>query len=168
MLGKFGSSAAESALLKRYASWSERWAGRETQLDKMFADGLNADSYQLNLGLNLTQALATGRAWLSDKAALERLAQQTKVRRVRQQLESYEKLWEDEPLTILIDASQSRFYARVVQYESHSFDALKEKLAQFPSGTRFTLTITTTDPSAGETEVELRKFLISHGLSVAD
>jgi hypothetical protein len=167
MLGKFGSPAAESALLKRYALWSEQWAGRETQLDKIFSDGLNADNYQLALGLNLTQALGTGMAWLSDKTALQRLAQQTKVRRVRQQLEGYIKLWEDEPVTIFIDSSSSGFHARVVQYEFHSIDALKEKLAQFTPGTRFALTISTTESSAGDTAAELRNFLISHGMSVA-
>ena len=167
LLGKFGSPAAESALLKRYTSWSEQWAGREAQLDKLFADGLNSDNYQLTLGLNLTQALASGRGWLSDKAALQSLAQQTKVRRVRQQLESYVKLWDSESLTISIDSSSSDFHARVVQYELHSIDALKEKLAQFASGTSFTLTISTADSSAGETAAELRKFLISHGMSVA-
>ena len=167
MLGKVGSPAAESALVKRYASWSEQWTGRETQLDRIFADRLNDDVYQLGLGLNLAQALGTGRAWLSDKAALQRLAQQTKVRRVRQQLEGYIKLWEDEPLTILIDSSSFGFHARVAQYEFQSVDDLKEKLAQFASGTRFALTISATESSASETAAELRNFLISHSMPVA-
>lgn len=168
MLGRFGSPAAESALLKRYASWSEQWAGREAQLDRIFSDGLSAETYQLGLGLNLAQALGMGKAWLSDKAALQTLAQQTKVRRVRQQFESYIKLWEDEPLTISIDVSSSRFYARVVQYEFQSLDDLKEKLTQFPSGTKFVLTSAPTQSSSSETEAELRNFLISHGMSVSD
>jgi hypothetical protein len=159
LLGRFGSPAVESALLKRYASWSEQWAGRETQLDKTFADAVNDDFYQLALGLNLTRALGTGKTWLTDKAALQGLAQQTKVRQVRQQLEGYVKLWEDESLIISIESSSFGFHARVVQYEFHSVDALKEKLAQFPSGTRFT--ILTTESSA-----ELRNFLITHGMSV--
>lgn len=167
MLGEFGSPAAESALLKRYASWSEQWTGREPQLDRIFSDGLNDDSYQLNLGLNLTRALGAGKAWLTDKAALQRLAQQTKVRRVRQQLEGYVKLWEDEPLTIRIDSSSFGFHAHVVQYEFQSVAALKEKLAQFASGTRFAITISTTGSSASETAAELRSFLITHGMSVA-
>jgi hypothetical protein len=166
LLGKFGSPAAESALLKRYASWSQQWTDRETRLDKTFADRLDDDFYQLGLGLNLTLALGTGRSWLSDKAALQRLAQQTKVRRVRQQLEGYIKLWEEEPLTIFIDSSSFGFHARVVQYEFQSIDALKEKLAQFASGTKFAITITTTESSASETAAELRNFLISHGRSV--
>jgi len=167
MLGKFGSPAAEPALLERYQSWSEQWTGRETELDRTFADKLNDNAYQLGLGQNLAQALATGRMWLSDKAALQRLAQQTKVRGVRQQLEGYVKLWDDEPLTISIDPSSFGFHGRVVQYEFQSIDPLKKKLAQFPSGTRFALTISTTESSASETAAELRNFLVTHGMSVA-
>jgi hypothetical protein len=168
MLGKFGSPAAESALLRRYARWSEQWAGREAQLDRIFSDGLSAETYQLGLGLNLTQALAMGKSWLTDKTALQGLAQQTTVRRVRQQLEDDIKLWQEDPLTISIDLSSSRFYARVAQYEFQSMDALKEKLAQFPSGTKFALTISASESSKSETEAELRNFLINHGMSVSD
>ncbi len=168
MLGRFGSPAAESALLKRYASWCEQWAGHEAQLDQMFADGLNDNTYQLGLGQILTQALATGQSWLTDKAALQRLAQQTKVQRVRQQLEDYVKRWEDERLSIFVDASYSRFYASVGQYQYQSMDALKEKLVQFPPGTKFGITLPTVEPTANETAAaEVRSFLTSHGMSVA-
>jgi hypothetical protein len=72
MLGNFGSPAAESALRQRYASWSAQWVGRESELDITIAEGLNEKVYQLGLGLNLMQALATGKAWLSDQTDLQR------------------------------------------------------------------------------------------------
>jgi hypothetical protein len=164
MLGKFGSPAAESALRERYASWTEEWTGRENELDKSFAAELDKNVYQIGLGLNLMQALATGKAWLADKAALQRLAQQTKVRRVRHQLDGYVKTWEQEPHTIFIDSSRFGFHARVAQYEFQSVGALKEKLTQFPTGTTFSLVISPTDSSAGQTAVELRKLLTTHGI----
>lgn len=166
MLGEFGSPAAEGALRKRYTSWCEQWAGREAQLDKVFADGFNADNDQLNLGLILTQALAGSHAWLLDKAELQGLAEQTKVRRVRQQLESYLKLWEDEPIPIYVELPGNRLYARVAQYQCVSLDELKEKIAQFPAGTKFALAIVPSESAASDTAAELRQFLISHGMSV--
>ncbi|HZI48265.1 MAG TPA: HEAT repeat domain-containing protein [Pyrinomonadaceae bacterium] len=167
LLGKFGSPAAQPALLKRYESWSEQWTGRERELERIFADGLNAQTtYQLTLGLNLARALASGSSWLTDGAELQNLARETKVRRVRQELETYIKLWQGEPVPILIDSSATDFHARVVQYEFQSLDALKEKLAHFPSGTRFTVETSTTESSASETVAELRKFLLSHGMTV--
>src|SRR6266496_1206108 len=170
MLGNFGSPAAESALWQRYASWSAQWAGREPELDITFAEGLNEKVYQLGLGLNLMRALATGKAWLSDKTELQRLSQMTKVRRIQQQLDSYLKIWEDQPLTIFLDdgSSWARFHARVAQYEFHSKDALEQKLTQFPSGTKFLLSISPVEsPANDQTLTELRTFLSSHGMSLA-
>jgi len=171
MLGKFGSPAAESALWQRYASWSARWVGRESQLDRMFADGLDEKVYQLGLGQNLMQAVATGQSWLSDKSMLQRLSQLTKVRRIRQELDGYLKIWEDQPFTIFVshDSSAARFDSRVAQYECHSMDALKDKLAQFPSGTKFFLSTPSVEPTVNDQILaELRTFLSSHGLLVAE
>ncbi len=170
MLGNFGSPAAESALWQRYASWIAQWVGREPELDITFADGLNEKVYQLGLGLNLMHALATGQAWLSDKTELQRLSQLTKVRRIQQQLDGYLKIWEDQPLTISLDDGSSSvgFHARVAQYEFNSKDALKQKLTQFPSGTKFFLSISPVQsPANDQTLTELHTFLSSHGMSVA-
>jgi len=169
MLGNFGSPAAESALWQRYASWSAQWAGREPELDITFAEGLNEKVYQLGLGLNLMRALATGKAWLSDKTELQRLSQLTKVRRIQQQLDSFLKIWEDQPLTIFLDdgSSWARFHARVAQYEFNSKDALEQKLTQFPPGTKFLLSISPVQsPANDQTLTELRTFLSSHGMSL--
>ncbi len=162
--------AAESALWQRYASWSAQWVGREPELDITFAEGLNEKVNQLGLGLNLMHALATGKAWLSDKTELQRLSQLTKVRRIQQQLDSYLKIWEDQPLTIFLydRSSPVQFDARVAQYEFHSKDALKQKLTQFPSGTKFLLSISPVEsPANDQTLTELRTFLSSHGMSLA-
>ncbi len=143
MLGRFGSPAAESALWKRYASWSAQWVGHESQLDVTLADGVNEKVYQVGLGHNLMQALATGKSWLSDKSKLQRLSQLTSVRPIEQQLGGYLKIWEDQPLTIFLDHGSSPvgFHAQVAQYEFQSMDGLKEKLIQFPSETKFFLSI---------------------------
>jgi len=170
MLGNFGSPAAESVLWQRYASWSAQWVGRESELDITFREGLNEKDYQLGLGLNLMRALATGKAWFSDKTELQGLSQLTKVRRVKQQLDGYLKIWEDQPLTIFLDegSSSSEFHARVAQYEFHSKDDLKQKLTQFPPGTKFLLSISPAEsPANDQTLAELRTFLGSHGMSVA-
>jgi hypothetical protein len=170
MLGNSGSPAAESALWQRYTSWNAQWAGRESDLEITIAEGLNEKVYQLSLGLNLMRALATGKAWLSDMTALQRLSQLTKVRRIQQQLDGYLKMWEDSPLTISFEHGSEPFpfHARVAQYEFQSMDALKEKLAQFPSGTKFFLTRPSVEsPANDQTSAELRTFLSSHGMSLA-
>lgn len=167
MLGKFGSPDAEAALRKRYTDWSEQWTGREAELDKNFAIEIDDKAYQIGLGQSLVQALASGRSWLTDKPALQRLAEQTKVRAVRQLVDNYLKPWNDEPLSIFLDSSFS-FHASVVQYQFDSLDDLKEKLTQFPSGTRFAITLPPAESSPNETAAELRNFLTAHGMSVVN
>jgi len=171
MLGKFGSPAAEAALWRRYQSWSAQQVGHESELELMFADRLDDRIYQLGLGVNLVQALVTGKSWLSDKSKLQRLSQVTQVRRLRQDLDRYLKIWEDQPLTISVNNNSwpLRFEARVAQYEFHSLDDLKEKLSQFPSGTKFLLSTPATESSANvETGAALRAFLSAHEMSVAE
>jgi hypothetical protein len=171
MLGNFGSPAAESALWQRYASWSQQWAGRESELNTTFADGSVDNVSHLGLGLNLMQALATGQSWLLDKTELQRLSQLTKVRRIQQELESYLKMWENQPLTISLDHDSPAvgFHARIAQYEFHSMDAFKKKLTQFPSGTKFLLSTSPVEsPANNQTLTELRTFLSSHGMSLLE
>jgi len=171
MLAKFGSPAAESALWRRYSTWSAQWSGREQELSITFAGGANEKVYELGLGSNLMQALATGRAWLSDKAALQRLSQLTKVPRIQQQLDGYLKMWDEEALTISFQHGSEPypFHARVAQYEFQSIEELKEKLAQFPSETKFFLSPPSTESPANEqTRDELRSFLNGHGMSLTE
>ncbi len=169
MLGKFGSANAESVLWQRYTRWTARWEGHESELDLMSADSMSGKGedrqYQVGLGQNLMQALATGKSWLTDKAKLQRLSQMTKVKRLQQQLNNYLKDWEHEALTLSFDySSQNRFHARVAQYDFQSMDDLKAKLAQFPAGTKFFFSFTAGEAS-DQTRSELLAFLNSHGMS---
>jgi hypothetical protein len=167
MLGNSGSPAAESALRRRYASWSAQWVGHESDLELLFSDGISEKVYQRGLGLNLAQALAAGKGWITDKAELQQLSQLNRVRAIQERLDGYIKIWEGEPLTILVDSSVFGFHARVAQYEFQSMDALKKKLTQFPSGTKFLLSISGVESATDQTLTELRTFLSSHGMSVA-
>ena len=168
MLGKFGSPAAESALWRRYASWSAQWSGHESDLEMMSGEGIDDRTWQLGLGQNLLQALATGNAWLSAKSELEHLSGLTKVRRLRQDLDRDLKIW-DQPLSIFIDHNSSPypFRATVAQYELQTMAALKQKLAQFPAGTKFFL-FASQSPMNDKPLAEVREFLESQAMGVVE
>jgi len=145
------------------------WAGQESELNLPLAENAGDRPYQLGLGQNLAQALATGKAWLSDERALKQLAQVTSVKRVRDQLDGYLKIWRSRPLAIsAADYEPTGLDLRVAQYEFHSLDDLEEKLSQFQPGTEFIL-VTPPPESSGDGRhlAELRKFLSSHGLIIA-
>lgn len=170
MLGKFGSPAAEAALWQRYSSWSAAWAGRGTELDLTFAEQSGDRIYQLGLGQNLMQAIATAKHWLSNKPTLQRLSQLTNVHRLHDQLDGYLKVWENQPLVISFNENPPPvgFEARVAQYDFHSMHELEEKLSQFPAGTKFLLSTPPMDSIAnGQSLTDLNTFLSSHGMIVA-
>lgn len=168
MLGKYGSPVAEAALLQRFKEWSAVWAGQESELNLTFAEQTGDRIYQLGLGQNLAQALATGKSWLSDEHALERLSQLTRVKPVIDQLNEYLKIWQNQPFVISLDDNPPGLDLRVAQYEFHSMDDLEEKLSQFPSGTKFLLDAPAASFSAnGSPLTELRTFLGNHGMVVA-
>ena len=171
MLGKFGSADAESALWQRYAKWTAQWEGHESEFDLMAADGMSAKAeermYQSGLGQNLLQALAMGKSWLTDKAKLQRLAQMTRVKRLQRDLNNYLKNWDNEALPLTLDQnSADNFHATVAQYELHSIDDLKEKLTQFPAGTKFFFSLRSGESAAkDQTRADLVAFLNRHGMS---
>jgi hypothetical protein len=164
-----GSLAAQPALWRSYSAWCESWAGRESELDLTFADS-GGRVWQVGLGQNLMSALATAKNWLSDESTLQRLLQLTRVKRVHDELDGYLKLWESHLLVISFNNNPppAGFDARVVQYEFHSTSELKDKLSQFPAGTKFVLAIPSFDSQANErTLAELRSFIVDHGMLVA-
>jgi len=171
-LKKFGSAEAKNALWQRYQRWSAKWAGRESDLDLISADVMSEKGegrlIELGLGQNLMHAIAMGQLWLSDRAELQRLSEITKVRRLQQELDTYLKNWGDEPLTLVVDqGSLTHFHAQVAHYEFQSMDELKQKLRQFPSGTRFFLSASASQAS-NEQRAEVRDFLTEHGMFVEE
>ena len=167
MLGNFGSPAAEAALQERFVKWAAQWRGHEKDLEILFSDGVNEKLYQRGFGQNLVQALAAGNGWLTDQAELRRLSQLSKVRAIEQRFDEYIKLSEGEPLTIFVECAPFRFHARVAQYEFQSIDTLENKLAQYPSGTKFVLVTSPAESAGDQTVADIRAFISSHGMSVA-
>jgi hypothetical protein len=171
MLGRFGSSSAEPALLERYRRWSQQWTGRESELNVPFAQSSREVLNQRGLGQNLMMSLATGQHWFADKKKLEQLSQMSKVSSIQDQAEQCVKAWQNQPLTISFSrmSPYGEFRAQVAQYALHSIEALKEKLVQFPSGTKFILSTESNAPSRElKKATEIREFVTSYGMELVD
>jgi hypothetical protein len=167
LLERFGSREAEPALRQRYESWCKRWVGHESELEFTLVEGTNDRFHQRELGRQLLRALATGRNWLTDKTKLQRLAEANKIHLIQEDLDRYLKSWDEQPLTIFFGLPSPNFDARVAQYHLDSMDGLKNKLSQFPSGTKFTISTSQNNSTADDQRVsEIRAFLAAHGFSV--
>ena len=172
LLGGFGSTAAEAVLWRHYERWCQRWAGREAQIN---LEAVSAQFMQhggtdnLSLGRSLARAITEGRGWLTDEAKLQRLRAMSKVPTIQYELELDLEKWRPAlSLSIFSCADQSPgLFATVAHYELDSLDALKEKLSQFPPGTKFELSL----PSRGENQScvdDLRAFLTNHQFTFTD
>jgi hypothetical protein len=168
LLGRFGSPRVESVLLQRYMSWSEKWAGREAELNPALADR-GPQSDEIGVGSYLLEALTTGKSWLTDGSKLQSLLTLTKGARLRRTLDDDLRIWNSSLLAITVNQPRGSlpFDARVAQYKLSSMEALEEKLGQFSVGTRFALTVSGPDSPAGRTrDAGLRTFLSDHGMIV--
>jgi hypothetical protein len=168
LLSRFGSPRAESVLLRHYMSWSEKWAGREAELNPAPADR-GPQNDEIGVGSYLLEALTTGKSWLTDGSKLQGLLLVTRGVRLRRTLDDDLRIWNSPPLAITVNQplGSRPFDARVAQYKLGSMEALQEKLGQFPAGTRFALPVSAPDSPAGSpSDAALRRFLGDHGMIV--
>ncbi len=166
MLGRHGSEAAEEHLWRRLEKWHEEWKGREDELRYRIAED-NPNQAEVRLETALWQALAYAPAWLSDREKLRRLQGLCVTRNARRWLNGLILGWTDEIRINFQPAGGEEWRVKVAQYEFASISALKEKLAQFPSGTAFIWQ----PQSAGESEeerlfLELQGFLKVRGMKL--
>ncbi|MGI4792208.1 MAG: hypothetical protein ACRYFS_25570 [Janthinobacterium lividum] len=130
VLGTYGSAAAESPLWARMREWHRQWAGKANQID--LANHPVSETGALEYAL--TQALSTAPGWLLDLGQLKVLKSLCVTPGGRQNMEALVQDW-TVPVSI---AYQEGDGWRAAQYgPMSSVPALENKLAQFPSGTRF-------------------------------
>jgi len=134
-LGKYGSASAEEALWAHLDAWSQRWTGREAEL--RYISGEKMDGvYQAGAGTKMIQALATGRSWMTDEPKLRRLVRLSVDPQQRQEVERYLEMWRQRPWTIqFIPFDHGQF--EIAQYHASSLQGAKDKVEQFPKGSKF-------------------------------
>jgi hypothetical protein len=184
LLAGYGTDAARAALQQRYEKWCKRWAGREGEIN---LKGVSAQYLQeggtneLMLGRSLANALADATHWLTDEAGLQHLKAMTKVATIQRDFDVWIEKWHSLPIHLVVSScgpangaqppddvwQLERFSASVAQYDLYSPNELKEKLSQFPSGTKFELSLPWKKEDRGCID-DLRAFLASHEFSVTD
>jgi hypothetical protein len=133
-LKQFGSASAESVLWTRMVSWSERWKGREKDLQSVPGENMSA-MYESAAGSYLVEALGAGHGWLPDEAKLRRLIDLSVTTTQRQQAEQFLKAWQMRPWPITFMPFVGQVH--IAQFQETSVESAKEKLLQFPQGSAF-------------------------------
>jgi hypothetical protein len=162
-LKEFGSALAEDVLWAHLIAWSERWKGRDKELQYVSGQSMAA-MYEAGAGSKIEEALATGHAWLADEAKLRRLVDLSVSLGQRQQAEQFVRAWQTHPWSIaFIPFGGGQF--QIAQYHEVSIDAAKEKLLQFPRGSKFQWLASGQDSEAKAFE-EMSRFATEHGLKL--
>lgn len=135
-LGRWGTAEAEQALWKRMERFHAQWSRKKDQL-RMTPDYTNPGTRGVTLEQDLVMAIAGGVSWICPPEKLERLDKLVLTDPQHQQIESWIRLWKQglgHISTAYFPENAPTF--SVLQYVQLSEAQLKEKLGQFPRGTR--------------------------------
>jgi hypothetical protein len=158
----FGTETTKQPLLDRYRQWNEQWAGKPADVDSSTPTG-----YPLSqLGQNLGEALIANQGWLSDPKLIAEVLSRCIGKNMCWELNRLAALASSKP-TVSLNAPSPYDGYRIDQYSCKSLELFEAKLAQFPSGTKFTLT--QVYPRTGDqlrSEAEAEPLFKKHGMTL--
>jgi hypothetical protein len=165
-LGEHGSPAVEQPLWERLEKWHQAWAGRAAELPNgsgnVFTNGL-----QTKLEMALVNALARAQSWFAGPEKLQKIKALCVSQFARGQVDIMLNTLNSTPLIGVSTFGDGRFAGSVYQYQSNSVKGLKEKLAQLPSGTMFTVGLNGSDPQELKNILnELKSVTEEHGSKI--
>jgi len=164
-LGQFGSASMEDTLWAHLNAWSQRWTGREAELRYISGEKLDG-VHQANAGTNMIQALATGRNWMTDETKLRRLVSLSVDPQQRQQVEGYLEVWRQHPWIIqFIPFDHGQF--EIAQYHANSLQGAKEKVGQFPKGSKFRWAGDPAQEGEAQAFRDLSYFAVERGIEIS-
>lgn len=135
-LAKYGSPQAEKALWERMRKFHEQWSERGNELvmrSRMLRDANEAVSFQYGL----VQSIGSAQAWLLTDDEITDLENLT-LGQERDNVKSWH--WTSE-VRLSIGFVGNTFLGRANQYVATDLPSLKAKLAQYPSGTKVSLSV---------------------------
>jgi hypothetical protein len=140
-LGKYGSEKAEAALWKRLEKFHEQWKDNADELRVRV--GAKPDVLaEAGLGQSLVQAIATGQAWFATEDTIHRLRELASPEMQGDLDGIFQEIQRGEYGLNLNWWPEGTLSYSIGWYGGEGMAALKEKLAQLPSGTHLNLVTT--------------------------
>jgi hypothetical protein len=162
VLSRHGTLRARQPIEDAYDYFHEYWKGKEPELENPdYRDGRMLESA-------LRASIAQGQAWFTDEATLQEQADACMTTQCRSQSAEDIAQWQRLPLRLeLLRRPSGELFARIAHYRAViGMKAVQEKLAQFPSGTQFTLQISLPPSDRERLATELREFAAKSGLII--
>jgi hypothetical protein len=165
-LGRYGSRASAQPLRAQFERWHRTWEGRQEELRYSRAEH-RPNAMQGMVELTFLQALGRGQAWLTGEADLRELRALCVTDNCRTQAGNMIDAADNSRISILRVDDPDNSLVTLAQYQLVSLSALRQKLAQYPKGTSFTLDVSALDPQIAPVIVsELMKLAAVHRITV--
>lgn len=163
-LGKFGSAKSEAALWTRMVKFHQQWKDREEELH--YRVGMT-EKMQAQAGLEqeLVQAITNGQAWLATEDDIGRLRELVSPNEQQQLDNLLPQINQGIHVVNLTFWPEGSMQYSLDRFTGKGMAALKEKLAEFPAGTRFEGSTTAAERSRHAAEfAELEEAAAADGL----
>ena len=159
-LAHYGGAKAKAAMWARMRSFHEQWADRESELVYR-ADMPRDKSDAMGFQFGLVESLGRAQAWLLSEEEATELEKLT----VGQERENVRQWRRKSPIEVNISAwPDGHVQANIQQYGAQDVEALRKKLAQYDSGTRFVLSSSGTEEQLSAALRAVRDVAAEHGL----
>jgi hypothetical protein len=165
-LGRYGSPASAHALRAQFDRWHRAWEGRQGELRYSPTED-RPNAAQGMVEITFLQALGRGQAWLTDDADLRALRTLCVTDNCRIHADQMIGAAGGTRITISRVDDPDHSVVSLAQYDLFSVSALRQKLAQYPKGTSFTLDVSALDPEIAPVFVsDLMKLAAAQGITV--
>ncbi len=154
VLGHYGSAAAEAALWQRMERFHETWKDRTNEL-RTLGPRDTEGSAAATLEFSLIAALTQGESWVVDADKLDRLKALASPAR-QNGLESRLSDWRPGPLYLSLSwPAGGNVSYHISGYSGDSVDQLARRIRQFPSGTRMSFALSSSDEATHHADIEI-------------
>ena len=165
-LMSYGEASDEGPISNRYTKWSQQWQGRADELDSRNA-GSRGNWQEVGLGENLARALIANQGWLASEKLVQNAIEKCVGKQMCQQVNQLADSARNKPYFISAFKQGENENYEIAQYSAKSLELLGAKIAQFPKGTRFAMSNSTTESKAQkQLDGKVKDLLERHGMIV--
>jgi hypothetical protein len=162
----YGDERSQAAIMKRYISWAQEWAGKDGELDWVSPFKPSPAMEQEQLGEALGRALLVNQGWIADDKLRSEVLKRCVGERMCHALQpSY--MTEGAPYQVHLYQRDGRQDIGVGANEIPNLDLLKAKLSQYPRGTTFALIQPDSSADMRRFEKQVRAVFENAGMTLA-
>jgi hypothetical protein len=160
-LAKYGTPQAEKALWDRLSRFHRQWMERADEL--VYRPGMQKDANEaIGFQYGLVESIGRAQAWLLTSEQIIALENLT----LGQERDTVKEWHWNSPVRLNISMFGERIQASIDQYSVNDLASLRDKLAQYPSGTKLRLSVFSPPESAASALAAISDVVAEHGLKI--